>query len=343
MNKTILITGGAGFIGSHLVRRFVNNYPNCRIINLDSLTYAGNKSNLKDVEDKVNYTFIKEDISDFKTINHLFKKEKITDVIHLAAESHVDRSIEDPFSFAQTNVMGTLSLLQSAKNNWINDFSNHIFYHISTDEVYGSLGKKGLFNEKTPYDPHSPYSASKASSDHFVRSFHDTYNLQTIISNCSNNYGPFQFPEKLIPLFINNIINNKSLPVYGDGENIRDWLYVEDHVKAIDMVFHNGKVGETYNIGGFNEWKNIDLINLIIKHTDKLLGRPDGKSKKLITYVKDRPGHDLRYAIDSTKIKNELNWEPSLQFEEGIQKTIKWYLKNKSWVDNINRGEYLNY
>jgi dTDP-glucose 4,6-dehydratase len=343
MNKTILITGGAGFIGSHLVRRFVNNYPNYRIINLDSLTYAGNKSNLKDVEDKVNYTFIKEDISDFKTINHLFKKEKITDVIHLAAESHVDRSIEDPFSFAQTNVMGTLSLLQSAKKNWINDFSNHIFYHISTDEVYGSLGEKGLFNEKTPYDPHSPYSASKASSDHFVRSFHDTYNLQTIISNCSNNYGPFQFPEKLIPLFINNIINNKSLPVYGDGENIRDWLYVEDHVRAIDMVFHNGKVGETYNIGGFNEWKNIDLINLIIKHTDKLLGRPDSKSKKLITYIKDRPGHDLRYAIDSTKIKNELNWEPSLQFEEGIQKTIKWYLDNKNWVDSINKGAYLNY
>jgi dTDP-glucose 4,6-dehydratase len=335
MNKKILVTGGAGFIGSHLVRFLVNNYPNYNILNLDNLTYAGNLNNLNDIKNKSNYSFVKLDICDFDKINKLFLSENITDVIHLAAESHVDRSIEDPFSFAKTNVMGTLSLLQAAKNKWKNNYNHHLFYHVSTDEVYGSLGKEGLFTEKSPYDPHSPYSASKASSDHFVRSFNDTYGLKTVISNCSNNYGPFQFPEKLIPLFISNIINNKPLPVYGNGENIRDWLFVEDHVKAIDVIFHSGKIGHTYNIGGFNEWKNIDLIKVIIKTTDRLLNRQEGASEKLISYVNDRAGHDLRYAIDATKIKNELKWTPSLQFEEGIEKTIKWYLENNDWINSV--------
>lgn len=341
--KNVLITGGAGFIGSHVVRLFLNKYPDYTIYNLDKLTYAGNLANLKDVENKKNYNFIKEDICDFERIKVLFRKYDITHVIHLAAESHVDRSIEDPFSFAQSNVMGTLSLLQAAKNYWGSDFTNKLFYHVSTDEVYGSLGDSGLFTEETPYDPHSPYSASKASSDHFVRAFHDTYGLPTIISNCSNNYGPYQFPEKLIPLFINNIVNGKSLPVYGKGENVRDWLYVEDHARAIDVVFHNGGNGETYNIGGFNEWKNIDLIKLIIKTVDRLLGREEGTSESLITYVTDRAGHDLRYAIDSTKIKNELGWEPSLQFEEGIEKTVNWYLENQAWLNQITSGEYQKY
>ncbi|OSY88141.1 dTDP-glucose 4,6-dehydratase [Tenacibaculum holothuriorum] len=341
--KNILITGGAGFIGSHLVRLFVNNYPNYNIINLDALTYAGNLENLKDIQDKSNYTFVKADICDYKFIQEIFLKYKIDGVIHLAAESHVDRSIKDPFSFAQTNVMGTLSLLQAAKNNWKDNFENKLFYHVSTDEVYGSLGKNGFFTEETAYDPHSPYSASKASSDHFVRAFHDTYGLPVVISNCSNNYGSYQFPEKLIPLFINNICNNKPLPVYGKGENVRDWLFVNDHARAIDVIFHKGKLGDTYNIGGFNEWKNIDLIKVLIKTVDKLLGRKEGESEKLITYVTDRAGHDFRYAIDSSKLKNELGWEPSLQFEEGIEKTVKWYLENQAWVDNVTSGDYQKY
>ena len=343
MKNNILITGGAGFIGSHLVRLFVNKYPNYHIINMDILTYAGNLENLKDVEDKDNYTFIKCDICDFKKVKEIFSKYNINAVIHLAAESHVDRSIEDPFSFAQTNVMGTLSLLQAAKKHWCNDFSNKLFYHVSTDEVYGSLGKEGYFTEETAYDPHSPYSASKASSDHFVRAFYDTYGIPTVISNCSNNYGSYQFPEKLIPLFINNIVNSKPLPVYGKGENVRDWLFVNDHAVAIDVIFHKGKLGETYNIGGFNEWKNIDLIKVLIKIVDRMLGREEGSSDKLITYVKDRAGHDLRYAIDSSKLKNELGWEPSLQFEEGIEKTVKWYLENKKWMDNVTSGDYQEY
>lgn len=341
--KNILVTGGAGFIGSHLVRLLVNKYPKYKIINMDSLTYAGNLANLKDVEEKENYTFVKCDICDFESVQQVFENFKINGVIHLAAESHVDRSIKDPFSFAQTNVMGTLSLLQAAKHAWDGDFDNKLFYHVSTDEVYGSLGENGLFVETTPYDPHSPYSASKASSDHFVRAFHDTYGLPTVISNCSNNYGAYQFPEKLIPLFINNICNNKALPVYGKGENVRDWLYVEDHARAIDVIFHEGKLGDTYNIGGFNEWKNIDLIKVMIKTVDRLLGREEGSSEKLITYVTDRAGHDLRYAIDSTKLKEELGWEPSLQFEEGIEKTVKWYLDNSEWLDNVTSGEYLEY
>ena len=343
MKRNILVTGGAGFIGSHLIRLLVNKYPAYHIINMDLLTYAGNLENLKDIEHKENYSFVKCDICDYKKVKQVFVDYKIDSIIHLAAESHVDRSIEDPFSFAQTNVMGTLSLLQAAKSYWENNFKNKLFYHISTDEVYGSLSDEGFFTEKTNYDPHSPYSASKASSDHFVRAFSDTYGLPIVISNCSNNYGSYQFPEKLIPLFINNIVNNKPLPVYGKGENVRDWLFVKDHAVAIDVIFHKGKLNETYNIGGFNEWKNIDLIKVIIKTVDKMLGRDEGTSDKLITYVTDRAGHDLRYAIDSTKLKNELGWEPSLQFEEGIEKTVKWYLDNKEWMDNVNSGDYQEY
>ena len=335
MKKNILITGGAGFIGSHLVRLLVHKYPTYHIVNMDVLTYAGNLENLKDIEAKENYTFVKVDICDFETVKQIFSTYKIDAVIHLAAESHVDRSIKDPFSFAQTNVMGTLSLLQAAKETWGSDFTNKLFYHVSTDEVYGSLGEDGLFTEDTAYDPHSPYAASKASSDHFVRAFHDTYQLPVVVSNCSNNYGSYQFPEKLIPLFINNIIHNKPLPVYGKGENVRDWLFVNDHARAIDIIFHKGKIGETYNIGGFNEWKNIDLINVIIKAVDRLLGRKEGTSQKLITYITDRAGHDFRYAIDSSKLKEELGWEPSLQFEAGIEKTVAWYLENQEWLHNI--------
>ena len=343
MKKNILITGGAGFIGSHVVRLFSNKYPDYNIINLDLLTYAGNLKNLSDLENNKNYKFIKGDICDLKLVKALFLEENITDVIHLAAESHVDRSILDPFSFARTNIMGTLNLLQASKITWSKNLNDHIFYHVSTDEVYGSLGDEGLFTEDSPYDPHSPYSASKASSDHFVRAFYDTYRLPVLISNCSNNYGPFQFPEKLIPLFINNIINNVKLPVYGKGDNVRDWLYVEDHARAIDVVFHKGKIGDTYNIGGFNEWKNIDLIKVIISVTDKLLNRQIGHSDNLITFVKDRAGHDKRYAIDANKIKDELNWKPSLQFEEGIEKTVSWYLANKKWLSDITSGNYKNY
>lgn len=342
--KNILVTGGAGFIGSHLVRLLVNKYPEYRIVNLDKLTYAGNLANLKDVEYMPNYVFVKADICDFPAMQDIFAKYKIDGVIHLAAESHVDRSIKDPFAFAQTNVMGTLSLLQAAKLAWEGKFEDKLFYHVSTDEVYGSLQPDGgFFTENTKYDPHSPYSASKASSDHFVRAFHDTYGLPVKISNCSNNYGTYQFPEKLIPLFINNIRHNKPLPVYGKGENVRDWLFVEDHARAIDLIFHEGKVGETYNIGGFNEWKNIDLIKVMIRVTDRLLGRPEGASEKLITYVTDRAGHDLRYAIDSTKLHQELGWEPSLQFEEGIERTVKWYLENQEWLDNVTSGDYQKY
>lgn len=342
--KNILITGGAGFIGSHVVRYFVNKYTNYKIINLDLLTYAGNLLNLKDVEDMPNYSFVKGDICDFEAMQSVFKNHDISGVIHLAAESHVDRSITDPFSFAKTNIMGTLNLLQAAREHWKGDFSNKLFYHVSTDEVYGELEfNDAPFTEKTSYDPHSPYSASKASSDHFVRAYRDTYGMPVVISNCSNNYGPYQFPEKLIPLFINNIRNNKPLPVYGKGENIRDWLYVEDHARAIDIIFHKGSKGETYNIGGFNEWKNIDLIHLLVKISDKLLGRAEGTSEKLITYVTDRAGHDLRYAIDAYKIKNELGWEPSLKFEEGLEKTVHWYLTNQNWLDLVTSGEYRSY
>lgn len=335
MGRNILITGGAGFIGSHVVRLFVNKYPEYNIINLDVLTYAGNLDNLSDIEGASNYKFVKADICDFEAMKQLFSDYEINGVIHLAAESHVDRSIVDPFSFAQTNVMGTLSLLQAARLAWKDDFRGKLFYHVSTDEVYGSLDNGGFFVENTPYDPKSPYSASKASSDHFVRAYNNTYGMPIVISNCSNNYGPFQYPEKLIPLFISNIRENKPLPVYGKGENVRDWLYVVDHARAIDVIFHEAKIGETYNIGGFNEWKNIDLIKVMIKTVDKLLGRPEGESDRLITYVQDRAGHDLRYAIDSTKLKNELGWEPSLQFEEGIYLTVKWYLDNEKWINNI--------
>ena len=341
--KSILVTGGAGFIGSHLVRLLVNKYPEYHIINIDVLTYAGNLDNLRDIQDKENYTFIKCDICDIENVKKIFIDHKIDSVIHLAAESHVDRSIEDPFSFAQTNVMGTLSLLQAAKAYWDGNLTGKLFYHVSTDEVYGSLGEEGFFTETTSYDPHSPYSASKASSDHLVRAFSNTYGLPVVISNCSNNYGSYQFPEKLIPLFINNIVNNKPLPVYGKGENVRDWLFVNDHARAIDVIFHKGKLGDTYNIGGFNEWKNIDLIKVMIKTVDRLLGREDGTSEKLITYVTDRAGHDLRYAIDSNKLKNELGWEPSLQFEEGIEKTVAWYLDNSEWLENITSGDYKEY
>ena len=393
MKRNIVITGGAGFIGSHVVRLFVNKYPEYNIINLDKLTYAGNLANLKDVEDKPNYKFVKMDICDFEAFYQLMQDEKIDGVIHLAAESHVDRSIKDPFTFAKTNVMGTLSLLQAAKLYWeqfnyVMPVSDDVmpdsdasvmpdsdrasqgipcrFYHISTDEVYGALtmnhpegieppfktvasseGHKAygndFFYETTKYNPHSPYSASKASSDHFVRAYHDTYGMPTIVTNCSNNYGPYQFPEKLIPLFINNIRNRKPLPVYGKGENVRDWLFVEDHARAIDLIFHEGKIAETYNIGGFNEWKNIDLIKVMIKTVDRVLGNPEGHSLELITYVTDRLGHDARYAIDSTKLQKELGWEPSLQFEEGIEKTVRWYLDHQEWMDNITSGEYEKY
>ena len=344
MKKNILITGGAGFIGSHVVRLFVNKYPDYRIVNLDKLTYAGNLENLRDVENAPNYTFVKEDICRYEKMQEIFRTYSIDGVIHLAAESHVDRSIKDPFTFAKTNVLGTLSLLQAAREYWDGDYDGRRFYHVSTDEVYGALGFDGtLFTETTKYDPHSPYSASKAGSDHFVRAFHDTYGLPTVITNCSNNYGPYQFPEKLIPLFINNIRHEKPLPVYGRGENVRDWLYVEDHARAIDTIFHRGRDGETYNIGGFNEWRNIDLIRVIIRTVDRLLGRPEGASEKLITYVTDRAGHDLRYAIDSRKLKEELGWEPSLQFEEGIEKTVRWYLANQEWMDDITSGEYERY
>lgn len=368
--KNIMITGGAGFIGSHVVRLFVNKYPDYRIVNIDKLTYAGNLANLRDVENMPNYVFVKADICDFDRMLEVMKEYDIDGIIHLAAESHVDRSIKDPFTFARTNVMGTLSLLQAAKIYWESTpggYDGKLFYHISTDEVYGALeltDPEGIqspftttassaehhlafgtefFLEETKYNPHSPYSASKASSDHFVRAYHDTYGMPTLVTNCSNNYGPYQFPEKLIPLFINNIRHRKPLPVYGKGENVRDWLFVEDHARAIDLIFHKGRVADTYNIGGFNEWKNIDLIRVIIRTVDRLLGNPEGHSDSLITYVTDRAGHDLRYAIDSRKLQRELGWEPSLQFEEGIEKTVKWYLDNQEWMDYITSGEYEKY
>ena len=341
--KKILITGGAGFIGSHVIRLFVDKYPDYHIYNLDKLTYAGNLENLKDVEEKPNYTFIKGDIIDDNFTQKLFEKYLFDGVIHLAAESHVDRSITNPMEFIMTNIVGTVNLLNAARNIWKNNFGDKRFYHVSTDEVYGSLGETGYFFEDTPYAPHSPYSASKASSDHLVRAYHDTYNLPVIISNCSNNYGPNQFPEKLIPLFINNIRHNKPLPVYGKGENVRDWLYVVDHARAIDVIYHSDKTGETYNIGGHNEWKNIDLIKVLCRVMDKKLGRDKGTSEKLITYVTDRAGHDLRYAIDSSKLQKKLGWKPSLQFEEGIEKTVDWYLANQEWLDNVTSGNYQKY
>lgn len=352
MQRNILITGGAGFIGSHLVRHFVKKYPQYRIVNYDKLTYAGNLENLKDIENEPNYVFVKGDICDEAALAEVFGKYDIDGVIHLAAESHVDRSITDPLAFARTNVLGTLALLQAAKTAWSEGAKNgaadryegKLFYHVSTDEVYGALGFDGsMFTENTPYAPHSPYSASKASSDHFVRAFHDTYGLPCVVSNCSNNYGPYQFPEKLIPLFVNNIRHSRPLPVYGKGENVRDWLYVGDHCKAIDMIFHRGKPGETYNIGGNNEWSNIDLIRLMIKITDEELGRPAGASDSLITFVRDRAGHDLRYAIDSSKLRRELGWKPEMPFEQGIRQTVRWYLDNGAWLDNVTSGAYVEY
>ena len=354
--RNIVITGGAGFIGSHVVRLFVKNYPDYRIINVDKLTYAGNLANLKDIEDCPNYVFVKADICDFEKMLEIMADYKVDGIIHLAAETHVDRSIKDPFTFAKTNVLGTLSLLQAARHTWESlpeKYEGKRFYHISTDEVYGALeldSPEGeapygteFFRETTKYDPHSPYSASKASSDHFVRSFHDTYGMPVVVTNCSNNYGPYQFPEKLIPLFINNIRKGKPLPVYGKGENVRDWLYVEDHARAIDLIFHKGETAQTYNIGGFNEWKNIDLIKVMIATVDRILGNPEGHSLGLITYVTDRAGHDLRYAIDSSKLHNELGWEPSLQFEEGIETTVRWYLDNQDWMDQVTSGDYQKY
>lgn len=342
MERKILITGGAGFIGSHLVRLMVNKYPNYLIVNLDALTYAGNPANLRDVEQAANYRFERVDICDVEAVREVFDRHSIDSVIHLAAESHVDRSIDDPFAFARTNVLGTLTLLQVAKERW-NDEAQHLFYHVSTDEVYGSLGTEGAFTELSRYEPHSPYSASKASSDHFVRAFHDTFGLPIVVSNCSNNYGPYQFPEKLIPLFINNIRERRPLPVYGRGQNVRDWLYVEDHARAIDLIFHRGRVGETYNIGGSNEWRNIDLVRLLVATTDRLLGRAEGEDDNLITFVRDRAGHDLRYAIDSTKLREELGWTPEVDFEEGIERTVRWYLHNEEWLTAVTSGEYRNY
>lgn len=343
MSKRILITGGAGFIGSHVVRLFVNSYPQYTIVNLDCLTYAGNLANLKDVASAPNYFFEKVNILDAPALEAVFTKHGITDVIHLAAESHVDRSIVSPLDFVYTNVIGTVNLLNVSKAFWKTDLSAHRFYHVSTDEVYGTLGAEGLFTETTPYAPNSPYSASKASSDHFVRAYHETYHIPTVVSNCSNNYGPFHFPEKLIPLFINNIIHKKPLPVYGDGLNTRDWLYVKDHARAIDLVFHKGNSGDTYNIGGFNEWKNIDLVKLLCSLMDEKLNRPAGESAQLITYVKDRPGHDLRYAIDASKINRELGWKPSVTFEQGLAETIDWYLQNEAWLQQVTSGEYQQY